>query len=695
MSLAYPSQRNALRAAVSGIVFFPALASAATYLPEWDGSQALPASRILERAIPAKLPIVEADFIFLSAPVPQTPYARTDVLQTPLTDISVQQPNFLDFKITRDTELELHSAEPPISLTHEGSPKQFLPTTPCPIPGMISLQTLDDIENRIFRRIISGGSDSVATLTPMYARSNVPETDNASSRTSSVAEATVLGSAVWLSQFCGEIPPIAQGIALSPFEHLAETTDPSLTQVSLAQTDANLAPNDTSDAVNSPVFYQSGSAGGSASSANLAPITATLAQATLTSAALPNHPSIAWLPAARSASTYPSQSTAPIASRFTSVAAPLFNSPPMAAQLPAGLTGFQISDLNPVGSAWTYSQAARISGTKLGGFVSNISGTLTHAALWNGATKGLSDLHPTSGMYVSSRINDLAGTEAVGTGDTGRSNHALLWINANPDSAVDLNPVGFNSSYALATTGTQQFGYGYPTATPEVTHALLWNDSAASFVDLNPTGFILSAAYAGDARHQAGYGQNKQNELHALAWSGRADTAIDIHPTSGAFMDSRAVTLLGTEVAGFGTVQNGYQHAILWTSLSGDSAIDINPTGFLSSEVLGLSALGEVGSGRLANDYSGHMHALLWTPDGLGYVDLSTYLPSRYISSEATGIDAAGNIVGFATDSVTGGVHAVEWVSSVPEPASLAAIGLIAITLYRPKKRRSTYRDSD
>jgi hypothetical protein len=689
MSLGYKSQRHILLAAIAGVVSLPFAASAATVLPILTSPTFAPAPK-KQAADPVSVPATAE--VLMSHFELATSSAHTDQLRLPLMDDATFTKKKQDLLPDWSDAWKLTTPASPLSLACEAAPSQmpFDAAIPAPLPGMISLQAIEDIENRVFNRILAEGAGNVTTLTSLYPATH-PPCEPARVIVGTVTP--IIGSAEWLNQFCGEIPPIAQGIALSGVDRLALKTDQASVQVSSAQLTSELDSVEPAEFVN-PTGLNSGAGSGGASGNSSSAVLAAkpsmpvgLASST-PSTATP----IAWMPAAHSThratpppAMYASSVTA------SSMAAPTINASPAAARLPAGLAGFQINDLNPISAAWTFSEATHINAGRLTGLVSNVAGTLTHAALWNINAKGFADLHPTSGMFVSSRINDINGAESVGVGDTGRFNHALLWLNANPSSTVDLNPVGFTSSYALGTTGTQQFGYGYPTATPEVTHALLWNDSAANMVDLNPAGFIFSLASAGDVNHQVGYGQNNLNQLHALAWSGRADSFIDINPTSGAFMDSRAVTLAGNEVGGSGTSINGYQHAILWTALSGDSALDVNPAGFVSSAVNAMSAIGEVGAGRLATDYSGHTHALLWTPDGLGYIDLSNYLPSRYISSEATGIDAAGNIVGFATDSVTGSVHAVEWAATVPEPASLAAIGFIAITFFRPKKRKASF----
>ena len=59
-------------------------------------------------------------------------------------------------------------------------------------------------------------------------------------------------------------------------------------------------------------------------------------------------------------------------------------------------------------------------------------------------------------------------------------------------------------------------------------------------------------------------------------------------------------------------------------------------------------------------------------------VDLNAFLPAGFTTSEALGIDASGDIVGFASGPVTGvSQHAFLWepvAAAVPEPNSLVLI---------------------
>jgi hypothetical protein len=353
--------------------------------------------------------------------------------------------------------------------------------------------------------------------------------------------------------------------------------------------------------------------------------------------------------------------------------------------MPAGVSGYIARDLQPISATWVASQASGISGTRFGGFVQDSTGNGAHAAVWSGGITTPTDIHPTNGLYDSSRILKLGGgSQYVGfgyynQGVSTKGDHALLWNGTSGGSVVDLNPTGWKSSYAYAATATHQVGYGY-IATQNLgiqPHALIWSGSAATAVDLNPLGDIFSYAFGADGNTEVGMGLSASGQLHALAWSSTAASATDIHPQLSSLLDSRAVTVFGTRVGGYGTdATTSFPHAILWKSLDSAGAVDMNPPGFAGSQITALSSSVEVGVGQLPG--GSYTHALLWLDTPGAFTDLNRYLPSRFVSSEADAIDANGNIVGWAQDGLTGYFHAVEWIPLVSSngPAAAGAFGI-------------------
>ena len=138
---------------------------------------------------------------------------------------------------------------------------------------------------------------------------------------------------------------------------------------------------------------------------------------------------------------------------------------------------------------------------------------------------------------------------------------------ARQQACVDLNPSGFNYSYAYGTSGTQQVGYGYGPATGGngFTHALLWSGTAASYVDLNPSGFDNSYANGISGTQQVGYGHGEaMSGYHAMLWTGLAESYVDLNPSG--FDYSCAYGTNGTQQvgSGYGSATDGNNHALLW-----------------------------------------------------------------------------------------------------------------------------------
>ncbi|MEN6451389.1 MAG: PEP-CTERM sorting domain-containing protein, partial [Thermoguttaceae bacterium] len=342
-------------------------------------------------------------------------------------------------------------------------------------------------------------------------------------------------------------------------------------------------------------------------------------------------------------------------------------------------------DLSPSGFAESEGYGA--CGTQQVGYgqTTKNSGT-THALLWSGTANSVVDL--TLSGFTQSYAWATNGMQQVGNGygsATAGNTHAILW-SGTAASAVDLNPTGFDGSLAYGISGTQQVGQGYGTATGGDHHALLWNGTANSAVDINPSGFSYSYAWATVGTQQVGqgYGPVTGGKYHALVWGGNAASAVDLNPAG--FNLTVAFATNGSQQVGdgYGTPTGGNYHALLWSGTA-SSAVDLNPSGFSMSGATGISDTQEVGYGY-GTATGGNYHALLWNGTAASAVDLSQFLPAGFVESYAKGIDAQGNIIGYAVDA-SGNDHAILW-KPVPEPSTLALFGVGALGLLRFSWRR-------
>jgi hypothetical protein len=238
---------------------------------------------------------------------------------------------------------------------------------------------------------------------------------------------------------------------------------------------------------------------------------------------------------------------------------------------------------------------------------------------------------------------------------------AFCWFQTDPlpDSYIDLNPPGFNLSWAQGISGNHQVGWG---ATTNIPHALLWSGTAASAIDLNPNGFFWSEGIGIDGKQQIGYGARVAGgKTHALLWKATAASAIDLTPAG--FTDSWGYSTNGSQQVGAGKTGNNSVHALLWNETAA-SVVDLNPAGFIQSWAEATNGTDQVGYGEIHSDSS--EHALVWSGTAERFIDLQTFLPKFYTQSKAFGIAANGNVVGTAYNSNTYQWNAIEW---IPVPA--------------------------
>src|ERR1044072_574337 len=290
-----------------------------------------------------------------------------------------------------------------------------------------------------------------------------------------------------------------------------------------------------------------------------------------------------------------------------------------------------------------------------------------HASVWHGSSGSFVDLHPFSDGISNAYGTD--GTQYIGYGystDIGLVSHALLWTGVGTNY-IDLHPTGVDQSTGLAMSGPVQVGY---TSQSGTSHAALWTGTAGSYVDLNPVGANGSIAMCTNGQVQGGSAFFSSG-THAALWSVSAGSFADIHPAG---FDNSQVYAIG---AGFqigmanGAFDGFLAHAIMWNG-SAASAIDITPVGFQQA-VATASANGQIVGYAIQ---PGQYQAILWTGTNTA-INLGAFLPGGYTDSFAWGLDATkGDIAGQAYNSVEQRYEAVMWHPTVPEPASIAVIGL-------------------
>jgi hypothetical protein len=333
---------------------------------------------------------------------------------------------------------------------------------------------------------------------------------------------------------------------------------------------------------------------------------------------------------------------------------------------------YTVVDLTPAGS--TTSAAAAVNGTQQVGSAGFTTPTaagqtvVSHALLWNGSAAGSVDLGAGTATAVDA-------TQQVGSAN----NHAALW-SGTAASRVDLNPAGWDQSVASGVGGGRQVG----SATRSVLctnrkgkcndgarvdiHPFMWAGSAASAVDLTPLGLGFGAGRAldTDGVQQVGYGQqvignNAFSGAFALLWTGTAASAVNLNPPDS--IESQARAVAGGQQVGFGYYP---RRALLWRG-SAESVVDLHPAGYTSSEANATNGVLQAGTGFIGDvdTNTAQSHALVWSDSAASVIDLNQFLPPGFTDAAATGIDASGIVVGWASkgpSSNPANVHAVMWV---------------------------------
>jgi hypothetical protein len=341
------------------------------------------------------------------------------------------------------------------------------------------------------------------------------------------------------------------------------------------------------------------------------------------------------------------------------------------------------TSLHPIGFLST--EAVGIFGGQIVGVgQAPATGDHSHALVWDKATSQYVDLHPTG--FEHSIAYDTNGSVQVGIATTVvhgpqgtvHKTQAMLW-HGSEASAVNLHPAGVTDSYAYATSGASQVGYGLLPGRLRA-HALLWHGSADSVVDLHPAEYFSSSAAGVDGDFQVGDGIASSGLYHAMLWNGTAASAVNLNPIWADV--SSASDVSGDDQVGVAR-RDGRDHAVLWNG-SADSAIDLHPEGFDVSYGVGISGDFQVGRGW-GPATGGSAHALVWRRTAESVFDLHNSLAEvvpGLVLSAATDVDVNGDIVGYA---LAGNYYyAVKW-TSVPEPTALV-LALLALCV--PVRRR-------
>ncbi len=285
-------------------------------------------------------------------------------------------------------------------------------------------------------------------------------------------------------------------------------------------------------------------------------------------------------------------------------------------------------DLHPTTAGYYSSMAISTDGVEQCGYA-NYGGN-SHAVKWTGTAASFFDMHSSSGFTWSTCLGTYGGQQ-VGFGErpvyTVTYQNALLW---NGGVVTNLHPTQlfYSFSKAFGISNGQQVGYisnaSYPYGETlsyhPLSHAVLWTGTAASAVDLNPVGFTASEALATNGTQQAGWAFNGASQ-HAALWSGTPDTFVDLNPLG--YNDSRITALTATQQVGDGWVgpmgaAGSVRHALVWSGTP-ESVVDLNqflPPGYTHAVATGIDGNGDV----VGYAYNTPTTGLVLPPDAIAVV---------------------------------------------------------------------------
>ena len=227
-----------------------------------------------------------------------------------------------------------------------------------------------------------------------------------------------------------------------------------------------------------------------------------------------------------------------------------------------------------------------------------------------------------------------------------------------PYAATILNSSGMTDTWGSSILGGIAVGYGSGSVTSGQVHALRWPALGATLADLTPglkgqshAVGVYGAVDGGDST-VAGY-------QHGSLWTSQVNgkvTSVDLNPSG--YLTSSVAGLSGVQQVGYGYLSGKDFRALLWSGTA-KSVKDLTPTGFARAYAFAISGNQQVGVGIKSN---GDVHPLLWTGSAVSYQDL---LPLGYVGAYALALSGRSQ-AGYAWP--VGKVslpHAILWSGSV------------------------------
>jgi len=349
----------------------------------------------------------------------------------------------------------------------------------------------------------------------------------------------------------------------------------------------------------------------------------------------------------------------------------------------SGLT-YHVTDLGTLG--WFHSEGAGVnnSGVAVGRSDANIANTPYRAFYNDGTMHGLGTFG--GNQSFGTAINNSG--QVVGGASTGPINHAFLYTNGVMQDLGTLGSASKRSeAYGINDSGWVVGDSGITNST--VFHAFVYHNGAMT--DLGTLGgpslslYTNSFAYdvnnSGQVVGDSEFSAAGNSGTHAFVWQNGVMT--DIGTLGGTVSRAHGINDSG-QIAGSSLTAGNVFHAF---SYSNGVMQDIHGLG-VRSDASSINASGTV-VGSWSNYSNGPTGGFVYRNGVM--TDLNTLFDATSPVTNltrATGISDTGYIIG--TGYINGGEHAILLTpNAVPEPASIAALGLGALVMLRKRRRKA------